>query len=222
MSAPGHTADLFGDAAPVVATREDLAPRAVLLRAFALPADAALRAVIEQVTVQAPCRQLLTPGGRRMSVAMSNCGSVGWISDRNGYRYAATDPVSGRPWPALPAVLLRLAADAAAEAGFDGFVPDACLINRYVPGASMGLHQDRDERDPTAPIVSVSLGVPAVFLFGGALRSDRTRRVALTHGDVVVWGGASRLNFHGIAPLKAGNHPFAGECRLNLTFRKAL
>ncbi len=222
MNATGCTADLFGDSAPAAPARELLAPQATLLRGFARPFELALREVIDQVTAQAAWRQPCTPGGRPLSVSMSNCGRVGWVSDRNGYRYSATDPLSGRPWPPLPAVLLRVAAEAAADAGFDGFVPDACLINRYVPGASMGLHQDRDERDPTAPIVSVSLGVPAVFLFGGALRSDRTRRVALTHGDVVVWGGASRLNFHGIAPLKAGNHPFAGECRLNLTFRKAL
>ena len=222
MNAPGHTADLFGDCAPVAPAREALAPKALLLRGFASPVEGTLREAIDQVIAQAAWRQPCTPGGRPLSVSMSNCGSVGWVSDRKGYRYSATDPVSGRPWPPLSAALLHLAADAAAEAGFTGFVPDACLINRYVPGASMGLHQDRDERDPTAPLVSVSLGVPAVFLFGGALRSDRTRRVALTHGDVVVWGGASRLNFHGIAPLKAGNHPFAGECRLNLTFRKAL
>jgi len=222
VNAPGHTADLFGEPAPAVAAREVLAPQAVLLRAFAQPIEVSLRAVIDQVTAQAPWRQPYTPGGRPMSVTMSHCGSAGWISDRKGYRYSLTDPDSGRPWPPLPEVLLHLAACAAADAGFGGFVPDACLINRYVPGASMGLHQDRDERDFTAPIVSVSLGLPATFLFGGAARTDRTRRVPLTHGDVVVWGGASRLNFHGITPLKVGSHPFAGECRINLTFRKAL
>ncbi len=219
MNAPGHTADLFGEAAPA---REALAPQATLLRGFALPVEGALRAVIQEVTTQAAWRQPSTPGGRRMSVAMSSCGSVGWISDHRGYRYSATDPLNGHPWPPLPAVLLQLAGDAAADAGFAHFVPDACLINRYVPGASMGLHQDRDERDLGAPIVSVSLGMPAMFLFGGALRGDKARRVPLSHGDVVVWGGVSRLNFHGIAPLKAGTHPFAGECRINLTFRKAL
>jgi len=156
-----------------------------------------------------------------MSVAMTNCGPVGWVSDRKGYRYSPIDPETGRPWPEMPSVFLNLAAGAAAEAGYSGFQPDACLINRYEPGTRMGLHQDRDEQDFSAPIVSVSLGLSAVFLWGGLSRSDRPRRIALEHGDVVVWGGPSRLTFHGIAPLAEDDHPLTGRARVNLTFRKA-
>jgi alkylated DNA repair protein (DNA oxidative demethylase) len=165
---------------------------------------------------------MLTPGGARMSVAMSNCGEVGWISDRRGYRYDGIDPETGRPWPSMPAVLRGLAVRAAAKAGFEGFEPDACLLNRYAPGTRLSLHQDRDERDLLAPVVSVSLGLPAVFLFGGLRRADRAQRIALVHGDVVVWGGRQRLAFHGVTPLADGVHALTGRCRINLTFRKAL
>ena len=202
--------------------REALGPQALLLRGYAIDGAAELATVIEEVAAQAPWRHMSTPGGLRMSVAMTSCGTAGWISDRRGYRYSRQDPDSGKPWPALPGALRQLAARAAREAGFDGFEPDSCLVNRYAPGASMGLHQDRDERDLAAPIVSISLGLPAVFLFGGTRRGDRARRVPLAHGDVVVWGGQSRLHFHGIARLAAGDHPFAGACRINLTLRKAL
>ena len=198
-----------------------LGPGAMLLHGFALAEAMTILAAIESVTAESPLRQMSTPGGFRMSVAMSNCGALGWITDRRGYRYTATDPDSGRPWPAMPPLLAQLAARAAARAGFAGFVPDACLINRYVPGARMALHQDRDEQDFSQPIVSVSLGLPAVFLFGGLARSDKSARVPLVHGDVLVWGGPARLRFHGIAPLKDGAHPATGACRINLTFRKA-
>jgi alkylated DNA repair protein (DNA oxidative demethylase) len=164
---------------------------------------------------------MVTPGGFRMSVAMTNCGRLGWVTDRAGYRYDPTDPESGRPWPPLLAVFARLAADAASEAGFPGFLPDACLVNRYDPGAKLSLHQDRDEQDFDQPIVSVSLGLPAVFLFGGSKRSDKQARIPLRHGDIVVWGGPDRLRFHGIAPLADGDHPVVGPHRINLTFRKA-
>jgi DNA oxidative demethylase len=156
-----------------------------------------------------------------MSVAMTNCGCYGWVSDASGYRYDAIDPESGKPWPAMPAPFRKLAEDAAAEAGFPGFAPDACLINRYQPGARLSLHQDRDERHLGAPIVSVSLGLPATFLFGGLKRSDPTRRYRLEHGDVVVWGGPARLAFHGVAPLAEGEHGLLGRQRINLTFRRA-
>ncbi len=156
-----------------------------------------------------------------MSVAMTNCGSVGWVSDDTGYRYDAIDPESQQPWPAMPTVLRSLAADAASDAGFDGFAPEACLINRYVPGAKLSLHQDKDEQDFAAPIVSVSLGLPAIFLFGGPKRADKPARYRLEHGDVVVWGGPSRLFFHGVAPLADGEHAVMGRQRINLTFRKA-
>jgi alkylated DNA repair protein (DNA oxidative demethylase) len=165
---------------------------------------------------------MATPGGFRMSVAMTNCGSAGWITDRKGYRYDALDPDSGLPWPALPTAFADLAVRAASAAGFDNFAPDACLLNRYAPGARMSLHQDRNERDWGKPIVSISLGLPAKFLFGGPKRSDRPQRVELHHGDMVVWGGPARLNFHGVAPLADGLHPVLGRERINLTLRQAL
>jgi DNA oxidative demethylase len=176
---------------------------------------------VQRVLTAAPLRHLVTPGGFRMSVAMSNCGALGWVSDRRGYRYEAHDPLSGQPWPAMPQALQQLAADAAARAGYAGFQPDACLINRYAAGAKMSLHQDKDEQDFSQPIVSVSLGLPAVFLWGGAARGDATQRLLLEHGDVLVWGGSARLNFHGVMPLKPGEHAVTGPCRINLTFRRA-
>ncbi len=192
------------------------------LAGFAAPLEQALLAAVEDITRAAPFRHMLTPGGQRMSVAMTNCGTVGWVTDRKGYRYDPLDPDTGRPWPPLPACLAQLGERAAAEAGFAAFHADVCLINRYEPGARMSLHQDRDERDFSSPIVSVSLGLPATFLFGGAKRSDRPHRLPLAHGDVVVWGGATRLNFHGVAPVADGCHPAVGRMRLNLTMRKAL
>jgi alkylated DNA repair protein (DNA oxidative demethylase) len=156
-----------------------------------------------------------------MSVAMTNCGELGWVSDRTGYRYDPIDPQTRQPWPAMPEVFRTLARDAAATVGFAGFRPDACLINRYEPGTKLSLHRDYDERDASAPIVSVSLGVPATFQWGGLRRNDRTRRVPLEHGDVVVWGGPSRFVYHGIAPLKEGHHSLTGTQRINVTFRRA-
>jgi len=213
------TLDLFEpDTAPRV---EPLAPGAVVLRGFAAADEAILLADLHEVIARAPLRHMVTPGGFRMSVAMTNCGSLGWFSEAAGYRYDAIDPASGRPWPALPVSFLRLAQGAAAQAGFDGFVPDACLVNRYEPGAKLSLHQDKDERDYGAPIVSVSLGIPAMFLFGGVRRTDKTLHVPLQHGDVVVWGGPARLRYHGVMALKPASHPLLGERRINLTFRKA-
>jgi alkylated DNA repair protein (DNA oxidative demethylase) len=201
---------------------EPLARDAVLLREFASPGAAELMKALEPVVAAAPFRQMTTPGGFRMSVAMTNCGRAGWVTDRGGYRYDQIDPATQEPWPSMPAAFLCLAARAAAAAGFAGFEPDACLINRYVPGSRLSLHQDRNERDFGAPIVSVSLGLPVAFLFGGLRRSERPRRVWLESGDIVVWGGPARLAFHGTAPLADGNHPLTGRCRINLTFRKAL
>jgi len=192
------------------------------LPGFALPLEKELLAEISQITAAAPFRNMLTPGGQRMSAAMTNCGEVGWVTDRKGYRYARLDPQSERPWPPLPESFARLAELAGAAAGFGGFRPDVCLINRYEPGARMSLHQDRDERDYSAPIVSVSLGLDATFLFGGLSRSDRPHRVPLTHGDVLVWGGDKRLVYHGVAPVADASHPTVGRMRLNLTMRKAL
>ncbi|WP_315782544.1 MULTISPECIES: DNA oxidative demethylase AlkB [unclassified Bradyrhizobium] len=215
------TADLFDSLEATGPAREQLAPGAVLLRSFARPHEAELLSAIEAIAAQAPFRRMITPGGHQMSVAMTNCGPLGWVTDRSGYRYDPVDPESGQPWPAMPPLLRELAENAAREAGFPGFAPDACLINRYEPGAKMSLHQDRDERDVGAPIVSVSLGLPATFLFGGLKRTDKTQRHRLVHGDVVVWGGPARLAFHGVAPLADGEHALLGRRRINLTFRRA-
>ncbi|HEY9397116.1 MAG TPA: DNA oxidative demethylase AlkB [Burkholderiales bacterium] len=201
--------------------REALAEGAVVLRGFAVPHEVAIFAALQDITAQAPFRHMITPGGYRMSVAMTNCGAYGWVTDRTGYRYDGMDPDSGKPWPHMPDALVQLARDAAASAGFEDFVPDACLINRYEPGARLSLHQDRNERDFSAPIVSLSLGIPAVFLFGGLRRENKPQRVQLQHGDVVVWGGPARLRYHGVMPLKENHHPLVGGHRINLTFRKA-
>lgn len=198
-----------------------LFPGLACLSGFASACEAELIDAVENITAAAPFRQVVTPGGKPMSVRMTNCGATGWISDRRGYRYAATDPQTGQPWPAMPDLFRTLAARAARSAGFAYFAPDACLINLYAPGAKMSLHQDRDEADFSAPIVSVSLGLPAVFLWGGATRGDKTSRIPLESGDVLVWGGVSRLNFHGILALREGVHPRLGRLRINLTFRKA-
>jgi DNA oxidative demethylase len=215
------TADLFENLVPSRPARDNLAEGAVLLRGFARASEHELIAAIQAITAQAPFRHMVTPGGHQMSVAMTNCGGYGWVTDPSGYRYDPIDPESGKPWPQMPPLFRDLAESAAAEAGFAGFAPDACLINRYEPGARMSLHQDRDERNLGAPIVSVSLGLPATFLFGGLKRSDRPRRDRLEHGDVVVWGGPARLAFHGVAPLADGEHGLLGRMRINLTFRRA-
>ncbi|MHB1200583.1 MAG: DNA oxidative demethylase AlkB [Polaromonas sp.] len=215
------TRPLFNEAPTPYVAPEVIAPGAVLLRGFAGAVAEALIQAAEQVIAAAPLRHLITPGGRTMSVAMSNCGALGWTSSRTGYRYSRTDPLSGRPWPPMPACFVDLAAGAAAAAGFKAFRPDACLVNLYQPGARLSLHQDRDEGDMSAPIVSVSLGLPAVFLFGTLRRGDRPARYRLAHGDVAVWGGASRLAYHGVAPLAEGDHPCLGRQRINLTFRCA-
>jgi DNA oxidative demethylase len=213
--------DLFAARDEGEIVRCDLAPGAALLRGFALPYDADLARAVARVATTAPFRHMQTPGGFTMSVAMTNCGDLGWVSSEAGYRYAAFDPDSGLPWPQLPPVIRDLASNAAAAAGFESFVPDACLINRYEPGARLTLHQDKNEHDFREPIVSVSLGVPAVFLFGGLKRKERPLRLTLVHGDVVVWGGPSRLRYHGVASLKSAHHPFAGGARINLTLRRA-
>jgi DNA oxidative demethylase len=215
------TADLFESVADLLPSREAMAEGAVLLRGFARPSEVELLAALRDIESQAPFRRMFTPGGHQMSVAMTNCGEAGWVTDRGGYRYDGVDPETGKAWPAMPSVFRELAEGAAREAGFAGFAPDACLINRYEPGAKMSLHQDRDEKNFSAPIVSISLGLPATFLFGGMKRSDKPQRYRLEHGDVVVWGGPSRLFFHGVAPLADGEHALLGRRRINLTFRKA-
>ena len=214
--------DLFDLATDTRPATQWLAEGAVVLHGFAVKPASVLLAAIAEVAATAPFRRMVTPGGFEMSVAMTNCGTAGWVTDRKGYRYARLDPESGKPWPALPPPLLALADAAAAMAGYVGFVPDACLVNRYEPGARLSLHQDRDEADYRHPIVSVSLGLPATFQFGGLKRSDPVKKVPLRHGDVVVWGGPSRLVHHGVLTLKDGEHPATGRCRFNLTMRKAL
>jgi DNA oxidative demethylase len=216
------TGDLLDGIRTVGLGERTLAEGAVLLRGFADADSTPIFQALQQVFAAAPFRQMITPGGRRMSVAMTNCGQAGWVTDLSGYRYDVLDPVSQLPWPPMPEIVRRLAERAAVQAGFLSFQPDSCLINRYEPGARLSLHQDRDERDFGQPIVSLSLGLPAIFLFGGQLRNERTQRMRLESGDVVVWGGASRLAFHGVAPLAEGRHPLTGRCRINLTFRKAL
>jgi DNA oxidative demethylase len=221
VSASDLTADLFANLLDIRPSRETIAEGAVWLRGFAKPGEDELIAALREITAQAPFRHMSTPGGHQMSVAMTNCGAAGWVTDRTGYRYDSVDPESGKTWPPMPSSFLALARQAALEAGFDNFSSDACLVNRYQPGARMSLHQDRDEGDFGAPIVSVSLGLPAIFLFGGLKRGDKTQRYRLEHGDVVVWGGPARLAFHGVAPLADGEHAVMGRQRVNLTFRKA-
>jgi alkylated DNA repair protein (DNA oxidative demethylase) len=200
---------------------EPLGREAFVLRGFAREAAPALVAALARVEAAAPFRQMVTPGGFTMTVALTNCGRYGWTSDRTGYRYAELDPLTGKPWPPMPPSFSELAERAAAAAGFPGFVPDACLVNRYVPEARLSLHQDKDEQRYDAPIVSVSLGIPAVFLFGGLSRSEPAARVPLRHGDVVVWGGVDRLRYHGVLPVKPAEHPLLGAQRINFTLRRA-
>lgn len=214
--------NLFGGQEPRQSACEKMAEGAILLRGFALDREAGLLTAIRAIAAGSPFRKMVTPSGFVMSVAMTNCGRAGWITDRKGYRYDASDPETGKPWPQMPEIFTTLAVSAATDAGYPDFRPDACLINRYDPGARLSLHQDKNERDLTNPIVSVSLGLPATFQFGGLKRSDPVTKYALRHGDVAVWGGPSRLFYHGVPMLKDGDHPKVGRMRLNLTFRGAL
>lgn len=214
--------NLFDTVQPSESKREVMADGAVLLRGAALPFEDHLIAELRGVTARSPFRHMITPGGFTMSVAMTNCGAAGWVTDKHGYRYDRLDPESGEPWPPMPSSFLALAIAAADQAGYPHFLPDACLINRYEPGARLSLHQDKNELDFNNPIVSVSLGLPATFQFGGLKRNDPVRKFALRHGDVAVWGGASRLCFHGVPELKDGYHDLLGHTRINLTFRAAL
>lgn len=209
--------DLFGHE-----PQQQIAEGVWLLRGFALPFEQELLSQIDTVIAQAPLRTLYTPSGLPMSVKTTSCGEAGWVSDAYGYRYAKRDALVKNPWPAMPDIFLSLAQQAASAAGFDHYVPDSCLINQYAVGAKMGLHQDKNEKDFAQPIVSVSLGLPATFLLGGLNRENPTQKIQLTHGDVLVWGGAARLFFHGVLPIKSGKHLLTGEQRINVTFRKAL
>lgn len=229
MHGSGHTLDLFGPSEDALRTGaasppppEPLAEGAVLLRGFALADEALWQTELDAIVQAAPLQQMVTPGGHTMQVRTTSCGTWGWTSAETGYRYARLNPLTGQPWPAMPDAFARLAHDAAALAGFAGFAPDACLVNRYAPGTRLSLHQDRHERDLRQPVVSVSWGVPAVFLFGGLQRSDRALRLTLQHGDVLVWGGPARLRFHGVMPIAPAHHPAFGADRVNLTFRRAV
>lgn len=213
------TLDLFPH--QTLTAAEAIGPDAFVLRNFATPYVEELLSAINTLERQAAFRNMVTPGGFIMSVAITNCGRLGWTTDRQGYRYSPIDPDTGQPWPSMPAAFRQLAKEAAAESGFADFEPDACLVNRYLPGSRLSLHQDKDERDFNAPIVSVSLGMPAVFLFGGHRRTDKAARIPLMHGDVVVWGGVDRLRYHGVLPLKENPHSLLGTQRINLTLRKA-
>lgn len=193
----------------------------VYLRGFALTHEDQLLADLHAVIAAAPLRTMMTPMGYPMSVATTSCGALGWVGDTTGYGYSAVDPISQLPWPTIPNSFIQLAQTAASAAGFDDFLPDACLINQYQVGTKMGLHRDKDERDFTQPIVSVSLGIPARFQFGGNKRSDKPIQILLSHGDVVVWGGASRMFYHGVMTIQPNHHPKLGNTRINLTFRKA-
>jgi alkylated DNA repair protein (DNA oxidative demethylase) len=216
------TFDLFADHEPAQEPRaEQIGEQSWVLRGFALPVVDQVLPALDALLAAAPLRHMVTPGGFSMSVGTSSCGALGWITDRSGYRYSAVDPLSGRPWPAMPPLLVGLAQTAAQRGGFADFHADSCLINQYLPGAKMSLHQDKDEHAYAAPIVSLSLGLPAMFLFGGFARSDKSQRIPLLHGDMVVWGGVDRLRFHGVLPIKPGRHPALGERRINLTFRVA-
>lgn len=213
--------DLFANLQPAQPSRQQLADGAILLRRYALPSENELLEAMADIIAIAPLRHMTTPGGYVMSVAMTNCGDYGWVSEPSGYRYSPTDPLSGHNWPSMPKSFLRLATSAAQAAGYADFIPDACLINRYEVGTRLSLHQDKNEHDLANPIVSVSLGIPAVFQFGGLKRNDPVRKFGLEHGDVAVWGGPSRLYYHGILALKPAEHPRLGPIRYNLTFRKA-
>jgi DNA oxidative demethylase len=214
--------DLFQLAEPLAPSTETMAEGAVLLRRAALPFEERLLVALNEITAISPFRHMMTPGGYRMSIAMTNCGAAGWVTDRTGYRYDPSDPETGKPWPPMPNCFLELAIKAATEAGYVKFRPDACLINRYEPGSRLSLHQDKNERDFANPIVSVSLGLAAIFQFGGLKRNDPVKKIVLHHGDVAVWGGASRLCYHGVSQLTDGHHPIMGCTRINLTFRGAL
>jgi alkylated DNA repair protein (DNA oxidative demethylase) len=212
---------LFEDSPKCEALNENLGLGTAILRGFARVDEASTMEALFAVVAKSPFRHMVTPGGFRMSVAMTNCGALGWFTDRKGYHYASTDPETGDPWPEMPKVFLDLAQQSARKAGYPDFTPDACLINRYEPGARLTLHQDKNENDFDQPIVSVSLGLPAIFLFGGLERSEKTIRMSVAHGDVLVWGGPARLRYHGVKQLKNGTHPLTGSYRFNLTFRKA-
>ncbi len=216
------TQDLFQTANNGESWQENIRDDVVVLRQYANKQAAEILKEVELITAVAPFRKMKTPSGLSMSAELTSCGKYGWISDQQGYRYSKSDPLNNNAWPKLPELFFKFGREAAKKAGFSDFKPDVCMINRYAPASKMSLHQDRNERDfsEKAPIVSLSLGVPANFYFGGLERSDPTIKIPLIHGDVVVWGGKSRLCFHGVGVIKDDYHPMLGNFRINLTFRK--
>jgi len=213
-----HDSDSLFAADPQL-TVDHPAEGVTLLRAFCINQAPDLLDAINTITQSSPFRNMIVPSGHTMSVAMTNCGSLGWTTDRTGYRYTPLDPTTNKPWPPMAEILQHLATSAATSAGFPHFTCNACLINRYEPGARLSLHQDKNEQDYSQPIVSVSLGLPATFLLGTLRRADTPRRIRVEHGDVFVWGGPARLIYHGVAPIAADTHLLTGSCRINLTFR---
>ncbi|THJ30850.1 DNA oxidative demethylase AlkB [Lampropedia aestuarii] len=211
--------DLFADSPEE--QRVALGPQAVVLRQKASPLAAELVARIEDVLQHSPLYQMATPGGKPLSVRTTSCGTHGWSSDPTGYSYVRHHPLTDQAWPEIPAAWSALATEAAQEAGFAQFAPDTCLINQYGLDSKMALHQDRSEQDLRQPVVSISLGMSALFLWGGMQRSDKPAHVLLHHGDMVVWGGVDRLRFHGIKHLTGAPHPQLGAMRYNLTLRRA-
>ena len=212
------TADFFSDQ---MESQVMLAKGAYWLRGFALPQADTICAMLIEHLKNYPPQQMMTPMGYSMSVRTTSFGEFGWVSSKQGYGYAVKNSFTNESWPPIPESFFDLAQRAANQAGYVNFKPDTCLINVYEIGDKMGLHQDKDEADFSKPIVSVSLGLPVIFQFGGLTRTAKTLKVPLSHGDVVVWGADSRLCFHGVLPLKAGTHGTLGQRRINLTFRKA-
>ncbi len=198
-----------------------ISPDAVLFKAALKPVASSLLEEIRTISGANPFRQRKTPGGQLMSAAMTNCGAWGWVTDADGYRYSDIEPETGRTWLPIPAVWIQWVNLFCQRAGLGTFNPDACLINRYAPGAGMGLHQDKDEKDLAIPIVSFSLGAPVLFRWGGLNRQEPVSEFLLEHGDVLVWGGADRMRFHGVKKLRRYQHPLTGHYRYNLTFRQS-
>jgi len=197
-------------------THEEIFPGAVLMRSLALPQDNEFFTAAEAIIAARPLHHTTTPSGLPMGVMVTDCGDSRAFANR----WDTANPERMRLWPPMPPLLRDFAIRCAVRSGFPQFRPDACHINRYQAGTKLGLHQDRHECDWTQPIVSLSFGLECIFLLGGLQRTDKPRRILLEHGDVIVWGGPSRMRFHGVQPLKPGHHPLTGPYRYNLTFRK--
>jgi len=197
-------------------THEEIFPGATLMRGLAQAQDGEFLEAMQGVLSAAPLHHATTPTGLPMGVMVSDCGTP----EAFRRRWDPANPAVRQMWPPMPRALLDFSLRCAVRAGFPLFRPDTCHVNRYQAGTKLGLHQDRHECDMSQPIVSVSFGLECVFLLGGLERTDSPKRILLEHGDVIVWGGPSRMRFHGVQPLKPGHHPLTGPYRYNLTFRK--